>query len=77
MELQNTVDDYHAQLQRSKVKDGPEDNNFRKMMREKEEEYSKLLDDFQVSCLIDVQLASYPRPLKLGLVSTACACANL
>ncbi len=26
---------------------------------------------------LDVSLASSPRPLKMGLVSTACACANL
>ncbi len=44
------MDDYHAQLQRSKGKGGgPDDNNYKKMMREKEEEYSQLLDDFQVS----------------------------
>ncbi len=51
-ELQVTVDDYHDQLQRSKVKSGgPGDNNYRQMMIEKEVEYSKLLDDFQVSNL--------------------------
>ena len=48
-ELQVTVDDYHDQLHRSKVKSGgPGDNNYRQMMIEKEVEYSKLLDDFQV-----------------------------
>ena len=48
-ELQLTVDDYHGQLQRSKVKGGvPQDNNYRRMMMDKEMEYSKLLDDFQV-----------------------------
>ena len=46
-ELKLTVDDYHGQLQRSKVKgSGPADN--RQMMIEKEMKYSKLLDDFQV-----------------------------
>ena len=48
-ELKLTVDDYHGQLQRSKVKGGgPADNNYRQMLIEKEMEYSKLLDDFQV-----------------------------
>ena len=48
-ELKLTVDDYHGQLQRSKVRSGgPSDNNYRQMMIEKEMEYSKLLDDFQV-----------------------------
>ena len=43
------MNDYHGQLQRSKVKGGgPAGNNYRQMMIEKEMEYSKLLDDFQV-----------------------------
>lgn len=48
-ELQSTVDDYHGQVQRSKGKVSvAEDNNYRQKMIEKEVEYSKLLDDFQV-----------------------------
>ena len=48
-ELKLTVDDYHGQLHRSKVKGGGQaDNNYQQTMMEKEMEYSKLLDDFQV-----------------------------
>ena len=59
-ELKLTVDDYHGQLQRSKVKGGgPAGNNYRQMMIEKEMEYSKLLDDFQVREFRTQALSNY------------------
>jgi len=54
-ELQSVVDDYHEQLQRSKFKGGGVDNNYRRMMMDKEMEYSKLLDDFEVRSNLNVQ----------------------